>query len=64
MMTIVPNQDFKHGARTYLSGQEYDVPTQDAEYFVGCGWVGDTIESGEVTLEIQDGRLGHSSEVN
>lgn len=64
-MKIIPNQDFKDNGETYLKGQEYEVPAEDAEYFTACGWVGERTETtGDVSLDIQDGQLGHTAEVN
>lgn len=63
-MKIIPNQDFKHGRETYLKGQEYDVDSDLAYYFKAVGWVGEPGNTEkEVTLDIQDGQIGHSSEV-
>lgn len=63
-MKIVPNQDFKHD-RLYEKGKEYDVSEEDAEYFEAAGWVGERPETGNHHfLEVHDGVIGHSSEVN
>ena len=65
MATIIPNQDFKHDREQYTKGEEYDVAPELAYYFKMCGWVGERAETGkEQTLEIRDGQIGHSSEVN
>lgn len=65
MITIVPNQTFKHGPRTYEEGEAYEVSEEDAEYFEAAGWTGDALPTnGEVNLEIFDVMLGHSAEVN
>lgn len=62
---ITPNQNFKHGSESYEKGQSYEVPDEDGEYFTACGWVGEPNETGqEISLDIQDGQIGHSSEVN
>lgn len=64
-MTIKPNQDFKHGRKTYKKGRKYEVSDEDAKYFASCGWVGDVIATGqEQSLKIDDVMLGHTSEVN
>lgn len=66
MKTIKPNQEFKHGPKTYKKNRKYEVSPEDAEYFEACGWVGEQpAETGkEQTLDIQDTYLGHSAEVN
>jgi hypothetical protein len=61
---IKPNQDFKHGRKTYKKGRKYEVEAEAADYFELCGWVGDGGSSGDQSLDIQDIQLGHSSEVN
>lgn len=64
-MKIVPNQDFKHGEYSYSKGTEYEVDDEDAEYFTACGWVGDQPKTGnQHFLDVHDGVIGHSSEVN
>ena len=63
-MKIVPNQDFKHERYTFRKGHAYDVPESDAEYFQSVGWVGKIVELQSQDLEIQDGQIGHESEVN
>lgn len=63
--TIVPNQTFKHGTKTYEEGESYKVSIEDAGYFEAAGWVGERVETGEaLSLEIEDVMLGHSAEVN
>lgn len=65
MKTIKPNQDFKHGRKSYKKNRKYKVDEEDAEYFAACGWIGEQIETGKVqSLDIHDMTLGHSSEVN
>lgn len=70
---IYPNQDFKHGTETFKAGESYDVPEGLAYYFAQVGWTRGkpgsdretmTITPGDVaTLDIQDGQIGHTSEV-
>lgn len=73
MSQIKPNQDFKHGRKTYKKGRKYEVSEEDGEYFANCGWVGDpgativkrgTRPDGTEWLDIHDAVIGHSSEVN
>jgi hypothetical protein len=64
MPTITPNQPFKHGVRTYESGEKYEVSDEDAEYFKGAGWVGERAAGEGATLEVDNLQLGHSAEVN
>lgn len=65
MKTIKPNQDFKHGKKTYKKGRKYEVSEEDAEYFESTGWTGETVSAGKThSLDVQDLTLGHSSEVN
>lgn len=73
MKTIKPNQDFKHGRKTYKKNRKYEVSEEDAEYFEACGWVGDADKTvvkrgvradGSEWLDIHDAVIGHSSEVN
>lgn len=63
--TIVPNQTFKHAAKTYEEGESYEVSIEDAEYFEAAGWIGERAETSKAqTLDIHDVMLGHSAEVN
>lgn len=71
MPEIIPNQEFKHGSETYAKGERYEVSEEDAKYFEDVGWVGGDPElydgyayNGEHSLNIHDGLLGHSAEVN
>lgn len=64
-MKIKPNQDFKHGKKTYKKGRSYEVSDDDGKYFLSAGWVGEPTESGkEQSLEVHSGKIGHSAEVN
>lgn len=63
MKTIKPNQEFKHGRKTYKKNRKYEVSPEDAEYFEACGWVGEQPVSSAVhTLDIHDSTLGHEAE--
>lgn len=64
MRTIKPNQDFKHGKKTYRKGRKYQATEEDAKYFESVGWVGEIVEGKEQSLKIDDVMLGHTSEVN
>ena len=63
-MKITPNQTFKHERETYEEGQEYDVSEEDAEYFASVGFIGERIAGESASLDVQDGVIGHSSEVS
>lgn len=63
-VTIIPNQDFKHGTETFKTGESYELPEELAYYFERAGWVGGESRRGEdATLEIQDIQVGHTAEV-
>lgn len=64
-MQITPNQNFKHGDKTYKRDNQYDVSDDDAAYFQAVGWIGGGQSTEAVTsLEVQNIQLGHLSEVN
>lgn len=64
-MKIIPNQTFKHETKTYRKGHEYEVSEEDAEYFGEVGWIGErSSKAATHSLEIHDGQLGQTSEVN
>jgi hypothetical protein len=63
-MKIVPNQTFKHDAKTYGAGESHDVSSDDAQYFQQAGWIGGRTAGEGATLKVADIQLGHSAEVN
>lgn len=64
MPEIIPNQTFKHEAKTYEEGKPYEVSEGEAYYFQRAGWVGPkTAVSESVTLSIDDSHLGQTAEV-
>jgi len=60
---IRPNQDFKHGPKTYKKGRKYEVTGDEANYFIAAGWVGVPKEPETKELDIHDGKLGQTAEV-
>jgi hypothetical protein len=64
VVTIIPNQTFKHGRETYEKGGSYEVSAEETYYFKMCGWVGEPSPVGvETTLDVQDTIMGQQSEV-
>lgn len=67
-MNITATTTFLHGRDRYEEGEDYDVDTALAGYFVGNGWATSESRSAralvteqEVTLDIHDGELGVTS---
>lgn len=65
MPTIVPNQNFKHGTKSYVKDESYEVSEGEAYYFTQVGWVGGEANPANetVTLDIQDVKVKSGSEV-
>jgi len=67
-MKITATTSFLHGRDRYEEGEEYEVDTALAGYFLGNGWATSDsraarplVADAEVSLDIQDGQIGVSS---
>ena len=63
MLTPIP-RTFLDGRDRYVAGEVRDLSPEDVQRFRTMGWLDAAAASAPVSLDIQDGRIGHTNEVN